>query len=40
MADNRPPMVVGIRHTSNATDTVTLIGVPAPAAWTLNSENG
>ncbi|VFS85488.1 Uncharacterised protein [Kluyvera cryocrescens] len=34
MADSSPPMVVGIRHTSSATSTVTLIGVP------LQAENG
>ena len=40
MADNKPPMVVGIRHTSNAISTVMVIGVPALAASTLYSENG
>ena len=35
MADSRPPMVVGIRHTSSATSTVIVIGVPWPAAATL-----
>ena len=40
MADNKPPMVVGIRQTSRATRTVTVIGVPTPAEFTLNSENG
>ena len=34
MADSRPPMVVGIRHTSNATSTVTLTALP------LHAENG
>jgi hypothetical protein len=29
MADSRPPMVVGIRHTSSATSTVTETGAPA-----------
>ena len=33
-------MVVGIRHTSSATSTVTVTGVPASAASTLKSENG
>ena len=28
MAESRPPIVVGIRHTSRATSTVTVIGVP------------
>jgi len=28
MAESSPPMVVGIRQTSNATSTVTLTGVP------------
>ena len=35
MADSRPPMVVGIRQTSSATSTVTVTGVPCPAAATL-----
>ena len=35
MAERRAPMVVGIRQTRRATNTVTLIGVPWPAAWTL-----
>ena len=35
MADSRAPMVVGIRHTSRATSTVTVTGVPCPAAPTL-----
>ena len=36
-ADRReqPPMVVGIRHTSSATSTVIVTGVPALAASTL-----
>ena len=38
--DRRAPMVVGIRHTSSAISTVTLTGVPAPAAATPNNENG
>ena len=28
IADSRPPIVVGIRHTSSATSTVTVTGVP------------
>ena len=32
MAESRPPIVVGIRQTSRATSTVTVIGVPWPAA--------
>ena len=39
-ADNRPPMVVGIRQTSKATSAVRLTTVPAPAAPTLKIENG
>ena len=35
MADSKPPIVVGIRQTSSATSTVTVIGVPCPAASTL-----
>ena len=35
MAESRPPIVVGIRHTSSATSTVTVIGPPWPAASTL-----
>ncbi len=31
MADSKPPMVVGIRHTSSATSTVMVTGCPAPA---------
>ena len=31
-------MVVGIRQTSSATSTVTVTGVPCPAAATLKSE--
>ena len=34
MAESSPPMVVGIRHTSRATSTVTVIGVPWPASFT------
>ncbi len=33
-------MVVGIRQTSRATSTVTVIGAPRPAASALNIENG
>eukprot|EP01022_Parablepharisma_sp_SALTPOND_P006709 TRINITY_DN12717_c1_g1_i1.p1 TRINITY_DN12717_c1_g1~~TRINITY_DN12717_c1_g1_i1.p1 ORF type:complete len:1877 (-),score=641.20 TRINITY_DN12717_c1_g1_i1:7532-13162(-) len=40
MAESRPPMVVGIRHTSSAIKAVTDTGAPAPAAVTENSENG
>ena len=32
MAESRPPIVVGIRQTSSATSTVTVIGLPWPAA--------
>ena len=32
MAESSPPIVVGIRQTSSATSTVTVIGVPCPAA--------
>ena len=39
-ADSRPPMVVGIRHTSKAISAVMLTTVPAPAAPTLKIENG
>ncbi|MDT4836550.1 hypothetical protein FQZ97_702550 [compost metagenome] len=39
-AESRPPMVVGIRHTSSATSAVSDTTVPAPAASTLNTENG
>ncbi len=35
MAESSPPMVVGIRQTSRATSTVTVIGIPCPAAFTL-----
>jgi hypothetical protein len=35
IADSRPPIVVGIRHTSSATSTVMVIGAPWPAAATL-----
>ena len=35
MAESSPPIVVGIRQTSSATSTVTVIGVPCPAASTL-----
>ena len=40
MADSRPPMVVGIRHTSRATSTVIVTGAPSLATATLNRENG
>ena len=39
-ADSRPPMVVGIKQTSNATSAVRLTTVPVPAAPTLKIENG
>ena len=32
IAESRPPMVVGMRQTSSATSTVTVTGVPCPAA--------
>ena len=35
IADSSPPIVVGIRQTSSATSTVTVTGVPWPAAATL-----
>ena len=35
IADSNPPMVVGMRHTSNATSTVIVTGVPAFATSTL-----
>ena len=35
IADSRPPIVVGIRHTSSATSTVIVTGVPAFAISTL-----
>ena len=38
--DNKPPIVVGIKQTNNATKTVIVIGEPAPSAVTLNNENG
>ena len=34
MAERRPPIVVGMRHTSSATSTVTLTGRPCPATFT------
>ena len=37
-AESRPPMVVGIRHTSSAISAVTLTTVPALAASTPNME--
>jgi len=40
IADSRPAMVVGIRHTRSAISTVTVTGTPALAASTLKSENG
>ena len=40
MAESSPPIVVGIRQTNRATSTVTVMGVPRPAASTLKSENG
>ena len=38
MADSRPPMVVGIRHTRSAVSAVTVMGVPSLATATLYSE--
>ena len=35
IADSRPPMVVGIRHTSSAMSAVMVIGVPSFATSTL-----
>ena len=35
IADNKPPIVVGIRHTSSATSTVIVIGLPVLATSTL-----
>ena len=35
IAESRPPIVVGIRQTSSAISTVTVTGVPWPAAVTL-----
>ena len=35
IAESSAPIVVGIRHTSRATRTVTVTGVPCPAAPTL-----
>jgi hypothetical protein len=40
IADNKPPMVVGIRHTSSATNAVIATTWPAFAASTENIENG
>ena len=40
MADKRPPIVVGMRHTSSATSTVMVTGEPSLATATLNTENG
>ena len=40
IADSNAPIVVGIKHTSSAVRTVTVTGVPCPAAWTLKSEKG
>ena len=40
IAESRPPIVVGMRHTRSATSTVIVTGVPCPAAFTLKSENG
>ena len=39
IALSSPPMVVGMRQTSSATSTVTVMGVPCPAASTLKSAN-
>jgi hypothetical protein len=35
IADRSPPIVVGMRHTSSATSTVMVIGIPLPALVTL-----
>jgi hypothetical protein len=35
IADSSAPMVVGIRHTSSAISTVSVIGLPLPATCTL-----
>jgi hypothetical protein len=35
IAESSAPMVVGIRHTSSATSTVSVIGLPLPVACTL-----
>ena len=38
IADSSAPIVVGIRHTSSATNAVSVTGWPAPATATANSE--
>ena len=40
MAERSPPIVVGIKHTRNATSTVIVTGEPTPACFTLKSEKG
>ena len=40
IADNKPPIVVGMRQTSSAITTVKVIGVPLPARTTPYSEIG
>ena len=40
IAESRPPMVVGIRHTRRATSTVIVTGMPWLATATLKDENG
>ena len=40
IADSKPPMVVGMRHTSSATRTVMVTGAPSFATATLKRENG
>ena len=40
IADNNPPMVVGMRQTSSATSTVMVTGDPLPALVTAYCENG
>ena len=40
MAESKPPMVVGIKHTKSAMSTVIVTGSPAFALSTLNIENG
>ena len=40
MAESKPPIVVGMRHTRSATRTVMVIGLPCPDAFTLKTEKG
>src|SRR5207245_11503484 len=39
-AESRPPIVVGIRHTSNAISTVIVTADPAPLTCTLKTDIG